>query len=123
MIFVDTSAWKAFYDELEIEQDRHARAEQWLTFNHDELITTNSVIDETITLFLVRTDYELAIDVGNRLWQEEHALIERITEADEAEAWRIFQRFNQDKGWSFTDCTRSHEVYLEPAFYLRSYRC
>ena len=105
MILVDTSAWKALYDEMEVEQDRHRLAEQWFSTNRDALVTTNYIIDETLTLFLSKTDYELAVDVGNHLWREENARIVRVTEIDEAEAWRVFQRFNQDKDWSFTDCT------------------
>jgi hypothetical protein len=105
MILVDISAWKALYDETEIGQNRHIRAEEWFAANQELLLTTNYIIDETITLFLVKNGYERAVRMGNRLWQEEVARIERITETDEVEAWRIFQRFNQDKGWSFTGCT------------------
>ena len=28
-----------------------------------------------------------------------------VTPSIEQEAWNIFERFNQDKRWSFTDCT------------------
>jgi hypothetical protein len=28
-----------------------------------------------------------------------------VSEAIEHAAWEVFERFNQDKEWSFTDCT------------------
>ncbi len=38
---------------------------------------------------------------------EKSSLLEiiHITEQLEEEAWMIFERFNRDKMWSFTDCT------------------
>lgn len=68
MILGDRSAWKALYDEAEIEGDQHTRAQQWFSTNPDELITTNDISDETTTMFLVKADYALAVDVGNRPW-------------------------------------------------------
>ena len=101
MIFVDTGAWYASL--VPIDPD-HARAAQWLAANHFPLLTTNYVIDETLTLLRVRGERKRALLLGARFFHHELAEIHKITAADLTLAWKTFEQFD-DKGWGFTDCT------------------
>jgi len=51
MIFVDTSAW--FTAVVPSDPD-HSAAASWLAINHEALLTTDYVVDETLTLLRVR---------------------------------------------------------------------
>lgn len=99
-IFVDTSAWHAVSNERDA---NHALAQEFLTRN-ERLVTTNFVIDETITLTLIRTGYRQALAVGELLWSRQTAGIIWVTPDDEQAAWNLFKQYD-DKIFSFTDCT------------------
>lgn len=101
MIFVDTGAW---YASLVPTDPDHARAVQWLVENDSPLLTTDYVIDETLTLLRVRGERRRALLLGSRFFTHALAKIHKITDADLTLAWRTFEQFD-DKHWSFTDCT------------------
>ncbi len=76
------------------------------------LITTNYVLDELHTLLLLNIGYTRAVEFKQRL----DVLVAKgglqvvwITPELAEQAWSVFERFNRDKEWSFTDCT-SHVV-------------
>ena|SRR5687767_5422297 len=101
MIFVDTGAW---YASLVPSDPDHAMAVQWLAANHSPLLTTDYIIDETLTLLRVRGERKRALLLGSRLFHHDLAEIYKITAADLVLAWKTFEQFD-DKNWSFTDCT------------------
>lgn len=101
MIFVDTGAW---YASLVPTDPDHARAAQWLTANRSPSLTTDYVIDETLTLLRVRGERKRALLLGARFFQHDLAEIHKLTTADLMLAWETFEHFD-DKNWSFTDCT------------------
>jgi uncharacterized protein len=101
MLFVDTGAW---YASLVPTDPDHARAVKWLAANHAPLITTDYVIDETLTLLRVRGERKRALLLGARFFHHDLAQIYKITSADLTIAWKTFEKFD-DKNWSFTDCT------------------
>ena len=101
MIFVDTGAW---YASLVPTDPDYARAAQWLVSNHSPLLTTDYVIDETLTLLRARGERKRALMLGARFFHHGLAQIHKITSADLTLAWETFERFD-DKDWSFTDCT------------------
>lgn len=101
MIFVDTGAW---YASLVPTDPDHGKAAAWLAANHSPLLTTDYVIDETLTLLRARGERNRALLLGERFFDGGIAEIHKITHADLARAWDVFQQFD-DKGWSFTDCT------------------
>src|SRR5689334_4208999 len=101
MIFVDTGAW---YASLVTTDPDHAEAQVWLSNNRSPLLTTDYVIDETLTLLRMRGERKRALLFGANLFSGRYAEIHKITVADVRFAWHTFQRF-EDKGWSFTDCT------------------
>jgi uncharacterized protein len=101
MIFVDTGAW---YASLVPTDPDHAEAVHWLAANYSPLLTTDYVIDETLTLLRVRGERKRALALGTRFFDQKVVDIHKITAADLRLAWHTFQKFD-DKNWSFTDCT------------------
>jgi len=101
MIFVDTGAWYA--SAVPDDQDHHS-AQTWLQQNSEPLITSDYIINETLTLLRMRGYPILALDMGQALFGGELAEIVRISDEDFQEAWHVFGKFS-DKEWSFTDCT------------------
>lgn len=107
-IFIDTSAWVA----LENKRDIHYK--EAITFRDEiknkryRLFTSNFVLDETYTLCFANLGYEKTIECARRIRNlRDKGLLHVIyvTEDIEESAWLIFERFNKDKFWSFTDCT------------------
>jgi len=101
LIFVDTSA--SFASIVPDDTD-HSIATAWLGSNREVLITSDFIVDETLTLLRARSEDRYAIQMGRSFFGSELAQIVRIEETDFLGAWDAFQRFT-DKGWSFTDCT------------------
>ena len=100
LVFVDTGAWYALQDA----DDRCHQAALYFFDTRPRLITSNYVIDETITLTLYRLGHQAALKVGEKLWSGVLARIVRVSESDERAAWDLFKRYS-DKTFSFTDCT------------------
>jgi len=98
--FVDTSAWFAIIDQ----NDPYHEAAQHFIATKPQLLTTNFIIDEAITLVLYRLGYKQARELGERLWSGRLARIVFVSEADQYAAWELFKRYD-DKKFSFTDCT------------------
>lgn len=99
-LFVDTSALLAAYNP----RDKYYRRAVDFRAQAPQLITTNFVIDETITLALKHVGHSLARQLGDDLWQQKLAKIIYLTEADQRAAWELFKKYD-DKTFSFTDCT------------------
>ena len=100
MIFVDTGAW---YASLVPTDPDYPKAVKWLAENHSPLLTTDHVIDETLTLLRMRGERKRAVLLGARFFRHGLAEIHKVTAADFMLAWETFEKFN-DKNWSFTDC-------------------
>jgi len=103
-VFVDTSAWAAYYDPSDrwhaiavsaIRRSVHAR----VTF-----VTTDYVMDETLTLLLMHAGRGLAIQFGESVQQSRNVERVHVDPATWDEAWQMFRRY-EDKRWAFTDCT------------------
>ena len=101
MIFVDTCAW--FATTIPTDAD-YPLASRWFTRNRESLVTTDYILDETMTLLKTRGQYSRALTLGAQLFSGEIAHIHYLAAGDIAAAWQIFQRYS-DKEWSFTDCT------------------
>ncbi|HYF48402.1 MAG TPA: type II toxin-antitoxin system VapC family toxin [Planctomycetota bacterium] len=101
MIFVDTSAWYAasVHDDAD-----HVPAREFLASFRDELITSDFVLDETLTLLRARRHDLLAQTLGASLFGADIQMVHFLSEAELLDAWAVFQKFS-DKEWSFTDCT------------------
>jgi predicted nucleic acid-binding protein len=101
MIFVDTGAW--FAAAVPTDPD-HAAASRWLAGNTESLLTTNYIVDETLTLLRARGERRRALLLGEGFFGDRLAEVYTLDESDISLAWDVFKRFD-DKEWSFTDCT------------------
>jgi predicted nucleic acid-binding protein len=100
MIFVDTGAWFAAIVPTD---PNHQRAASFLATNREPLITTDYVVDETLTLLRARGERQRALLLGERFFSGRLAEIYYLTEEDVQQAWEVFSDY-ADKDWSFTDC-------------------
>jgi predicted nucleic acid-binding protein len=101
MIFVDTGAW--FAAAVPSDPD-HPFASRWLAANTEPLLTTDYIVDETLTLLRARGERRRSLLLGEAFFGARLAEVYRLTETDISLAWDVFRRFD-DKLWSFTDCT------------------
>ena len=101
MIFVDTSAW---YASSSVRDANHEQAKRFLESVQEQLVTSDYVVDETLTLFRSRGENRHALTFGTEVIDGSFAEIITIDRQDFADAWKVFQQF-RDKQWSFTDCT------------------
>jgi hypothetical protein len=98
--FVDTGAWYA----LVVPDDANAAAARlWFRSNRDELVTTDHVLSELLTLLRARGKTRRVVTTGRRLLLGQTARIEWTGVRDFRDAFEVFERFH-DKEWSFTDC-------------------
>jgi len=100
-IFVDTSAWYALVDRTD---NHHADAVAFVDALMEGLITSDFIVDETLTLIQARLGHRAAVDLGIKFWREDIATLVPVTRDIQLRAWEIFQN-SPDKGFSFTDCT------------------
>jgi uncharacterized protein len=100
-VFVDTGAFYAIKDQ---DDAHHQEAVDFLINFTGQLVTTNFVIDETVTLVLHKLGYNEALKLGEDLWAEKYAHVIQVTKADQRAAWELFKAYD-DKTFSFTDCT------------------
>jgi uncharacterized protein len=101
VIFADTSALFAYGIPG---STHHEEARKWVRQNQIPLITTDFIIDETLTLMRARDQPARAIRMGELLFSGQVARIYYLAEEDIVAAWEVFRSY-RDKEWSFTDCT------------------
>jgi len=105
-LFIDTSAWMAILDAKDANHPA-ATAFQAEIEGNCRLVVTNYIFDELLTLVLMDLGYQRAVDVKRKLDRLQADGILDVVWVDSAladSAWSVFERFNQDKSWSFTDC-------------------
>lgn len=116
-IFVDTSAWDAVADGGD-QNHKLALAFRDEIVSNCKLISTNYVLDELCTLLLMNIGYKDAVDFKQKLdvlAKESILEIVWVTQELATKAWSVFEQFNVDKHWSFTDCVsyvvmKQHEI-------------
>jgi hypothetical protein len=103
-LFVDTAGWMSLADERDVLHVKCMQArDRWLE-QGGVLVTSDYVMDETLTLLRMR----ISIDAAERWWEQvaesPRLRWERIDaqRAEKARAW--FFKW-KDKSFSFTDCT------------------
>ncbi|MEK7833944.1 MAG: PIN domain-containing protein [Acidobacteriota bacterium] len=99
-VFVDTGAWFAAVTPTD---PNHTVTTAWMNANDALLLTTDYVVDETLTLLRARGENKRALAIGEQFFNSDLATIYRLTDEDLFAAWEIFRDYD-DKGWSFTDC-------------------
>jgi predicted nucleic acid-binding protein len=103
-LFVDTAGWVACADSADPAHKRAAAArDRWLE-RGGVLVTTDYVVDETLTLIRLR----LGLDAAEAWWRQVEGSSrlrwEFVSLARADKARGLFFRY-RDKDFSFTDCT------------------
>jgi uncharacterized protein len=101
MVFVDTSAWFAYFFPLDHE---HQRVKEYFASVAGQIVTTDYCVDETLTLLLSRGELRRAVGAGLAFFHGGLAQIHFLTPPQIHRAWILFQQ-RAAAGWSFTDCT------------------
>jgi predicted nucleic acid-binding protein len=106
-IFIDTSACDAIEDSNDINHNIALSFKETIA-GKCRLITTSYVLDETYTLLLLNIGYAYTKEFKRNIdlmAESGILLVIHISEEIERAAWKIFETYNTDKDWSFTDCT------------------
>jgi len=105
-VFVDTSAWDAIADSGDPHHEMAMLLKDEIA-GQCRLVITNYILDELYTLLLMNVGYQRTVDFRHKLdvlVQEGVLQVIWVSEDIAAEAWLVFEQFNVDKQWSFTDC-------------------
>ena len=107
MIFVDTSAWYA--NEVEDDQN-HFRARKFLknelaANKYGLLVTSDYVLDETLTLLRTRRGIKAALGFINKVRKSESLQIVWIGNEIFDNAVEVLSKSGERQDFSFTDCT------------------
>lgn len=106
-LFLDTSALVAMED---LDDANHKRAMEFREKIRSgdtifrSLITSNYVVDETLTLLRFHCGYNVAVAFRRTLETSKLMRVFWVTELLEKAAWKIYEK-HSDKEYSFTDCT------------------
>jgi predicted nucleic acid-binding protein len=103
-VFVDTSAFVAFMDKRDPRHKEALTAFGALQKRNIELVTTDFILDETITMVLSRAGHQKAVEVGEHILTSKALMLIWLDTAIKIKAWEYFKR-HKDKNYSFTDCT------------------
>lgn len=102
---VDTSA---FYAVKDLSDQHYAEAVAFMKQVQKSpslrLVTSNFIVDESLTLIRMKLGHQAAIQFGRQIRESKIVEVIYITEAIEEQAWQIFTKYS-DKDYSFTDCT------------------
>jgi predicted nucleic acid-binding protein len=106
-VFVDTWAWYALADTRDRDHRPAQLANDQLLDQGYTFVTTNFVLDESITLIRYHIHHAAAVHFWHTLQQlADTGLVEivRVSESHEVAAWAIFEQYD-DQALSYTDCT------------------
>jgi predicted nucleic acid-binding protein len=103
-LFVDTAGWMACADEADPSHDRAIEARDSALKGGKILVTSDYVIDETLTLIRLRLSLAAAARWWTQLEGSSRLRWEWIGVARADKAREVFFR-HRDKKYSFTDCT------------------
>ncbi|HEY83915.1 MAG TPA: type II toxin-antitoxin system VapC family toxin [Chloroflexi bacterium] len=114
-ILVDTWAWLALNYKGDQDYQRAQMANRELLEQNYNYVTTNFVLDETYTLLRRRAYAQRSIEFGREIQQVISMgglELLTITPDIEQDAWRIFEKYHDLSGLSYTDCTSFAVMHL-----------
>lgn len=104
LLFVDTAGWVACADAADSAHARSGAARDAALEAGQILVTTDFIVDETLTLIRIR----LGLDAAEAWWRQidrsPRLRWERVGSDRFEHARRLFFQY-RDKSFSFTDCT------------------
>ncbi|MBI4066783.1 PIN domain-containing protein [Candidatus Gottesmanbacteria bacterium] len=101
-IFIDTAFFKALIDTKDDFHEDAVTILERLNKQSTQLITSNFILDETITLIRVKCGRDRVKDLQRSLLKLKRFKIIRVISLDEKNAWEWF--WNDWSRLSFTDC-------------------
>ncbi len=119
MIFVDTSAWYALESPDDVNHDEAIDFREELQKGmHGSLVTSDYVLDETLTLLIAQKNARTATAFADKLFRSKSLHLSWIDRGVFETSLNLLKR-RTDKKWSFTDCTSfavMEELQLTSAF-------
>jgi hypothetical protein len=103
-LFVDTSAWLALNDKSDQYHDKALSILNVVKRQKIGLITSEYIVDESITIIRYRISHRAAIVFGDSLMDSTIVTVMDIAMDERTQAWHLFKKYS-DKDLSFTDCT------------------
>lgn len=103
-VFVDTSGWAAYFNERDVNHKKAVMVWENLKKQRADLITSDYILDETITLLKARGNANVAETGGKAILLSRVVRIVRISEDMFEGTFRLFNKY-KDQQFSFTDCT------------------
>lgn len=120
MVFIDTSALVAFFNK----SDRHhLEAVAMLRMIKEQkikLLISDYIFDETVTTILTKVGHNVAVRVGEFIFNHKIIEIVWLTDTIKKQAWDYFKKYS-DKIYSFTDCTSFVLMKEREIFYYFSF--
>jgi len=117
-VFMDSAGFFALWDAGDEHHSAALRLQQTLAAKHRLFLTTDYVVEETVTLLLVRHSHAAALDFLDTVERSEALHLEWIG-PDRFQAAGALFRKRADKEWSFTDCASfvtMRELRIRDAF-------
>lgn len=116
-LFIDTGVF--FARLYQKDQNHEAATKTWLTIINDyQIVSSNYIFEETITLVRKKIGIRESIEFANQLLQSKNIQIYEIDSNQRKKAFDIFKKYD-DKDFSFTDCTSftfMQELNIKKAF-------
>lgn len=117
-VLVDTAGFLALWDAADQHHASAITLQGELLSKRRRFLTTEYVVDETVTLLLMRHSHAAAVDFFATIEASEAIRLEWIGPERFHAAGALFRKYS-DKEWSFTDCVSfvvMHELRLREAF-------
>ena len=117
-VFMDTAGFLALWDAADEQHDQAIRVQSELTRRRRRFLTSDYIVDETVTLLLVRHSHAAAADFLQTVSTSELLQLQWVGSDRFHAAAKFFARHN-DKEWSFTDCVSfalMHELSIHDCF-------
>ena len=117
-VFMDSAGFLALWDAGDEHHRAAVRLQAELLRGRRRFVTSEYVVDETVTLLLVRHSHEAASDFLDTIERSEALRLEWIG-PERFHASAALFRQHDDKDWSFTDCVSfmvMRELRIRDAF-------
>ena len=117
-VFMDSAGFLALWDGADEHHESALRLQADLVRKRRRFMTTEYVVDEIVTLLLVRHSHEAAVDFLDTIERSESLRLEWIGPDRFRAAASLFRK-HSDKEWSFTDCVSfatMNELRIREAF-------
>ena len=102
-VFMDSAGFLALWDAADAYHEAAVRLQGALARKRRRFWTTEYIVDETVTLLLVRHSHAAAVDFLDTVERSEALRLEWIGTERFHAAGALFRK-HADKAWSFTDC-------------------